>query len=334
MSLVEKVFGKDIFETPHPIVMQRTELGRYATCPHQATLCREHADEIETHDVLPEAGRIVHAIQKVAIETCEKNLQEAADYIAEELPKVRPDLQPEILRAGRNLANEIRRFAGRQVLLYEEAITRSLMPATVTRGEILVVCEPDLVLAVQDPETILVLDDKTGYKDRTSAEAYDDFQTCVNSWILFAKYPTVNIHHWFYLNTRIGTRSYARIERQRDEDNFGARIFEAARLWLDNVDDAWPEEIKCSQCSVLRWCKYAEVICAELNSNPKAYIDNTIVLSELLKRREKAIGEATKNGRRLYGSAGYFDDSPKRKSPRRVSFKPTKTEVDNDKEKE
>lgn len=323
---------KAAFIMPEPIVMQRTELGQCATCPHQAILCREHENEIETHEVLPSAGSIVHAIQKVAIETCDMNLQEAADYIANELPKARPDLQPEVLRAGRNLANEIRRFAGNQVLLCDEPITRSLIPATIDQGEVLIVSEPDLVLATRDPEGLIVLDDKTGYKDRTNIEARDDFQTCVNSWNLFGKYPSVNTIHFFYLNTRIGTRSYARIERERDEDNLQARIFETARLWLEGADDAWPEEKKCSWCPVIRWCKYAEPICKELDGDSKGYVDNTIVLAQLLKKREQAISEAAKNGRRIYGSEGFYDDSPKRKSPRRVSFKASKQEDNGDSE--
>ena len=331
-DMILKYFGADglkSFEAPESIIMQRTELGRYATCPQQASLCREHEKEIETHDVLPTIGSFIHDIAKEAIEFCDEDLQEAADYFAEELPKIRPDIQPEALRAGRNLANEFRHVRTNRVLLYEQPVSRTLMPTAGDRGEVIVTVEPDLVLATYKEDMLIVPDYKTGWKDRSNAEAKDDFQTCVNCWVLFGKYPAINTIRFVYLNTRLFTRSYAWVERERDEANFESRIFEVARLWLDEADEAWPEEKKCSMCPVIKWCKWAEAICKELDGNPKAYVDNTIVLSELLKTRERVIGNATQNGRRLYGTEGYFDDSPKKKSPRRVSFKPVRKDKDN-----
>lgn len=313
-NYVEALFGIEAFSAPKPIILQRTELGRYAICPHQANLCEQLAEEIETHDILPETGKIVHAIAKTAIESNGRNLQEAADYIAEELPKARPDLQPEALRAGRNLANEIRRFAGSQVLLCDEPVSRSLMPATQDKGEVLVVCEPDLVLASTKADTIIVPDYKTGYKQRTSQEALDDFQTCVGSWILFGKFQTVNIIHWFYLNTRKFTRSYCRIERERDEANFETRIFETVRIKLDGCDDAWPEPEKCAQCPVVNKCQEAQYAeCRMLADNPQSYFDSYITLQAVCGEMLKAMKAYVKNGRVIYGTKARFAFEPKPK---------------------
>jgi CRISPR/Cas system-associated exonuclease Cas4 (RecB family) len=295
-----------------------------ADCPHQANLCVKYKDKIERHEVLPETGSQVHALAKTAIESNEHDLQEAADYIAEELPKIRPDLQPEALRAGRNLANEIRRFQGSRLLLCEEPVTRSLMPATQEMGEILIVSELDLVLATSKQNTIIVLDYKTGYKDRTNAEAMDEFQTCVGCWVLWGKYPDVDTIHWWYLNTRLYTRSYARLERERDEANFGARIFEVARLYLEKSDEAWPEPKKCSWCPVTRWCKQADYEAKELDGKPKEYIDAFIALEARYDKMKAVIQESCKSGRRLYGTGGWFDDLPKRKPSQKISFKEQK----------
>jgi hypothetical protein len=277
-------------------------------------------------------GKIIHAIQKEAVNFCDKNLQEAADYIDNELPKAmgRTDLQPEIIRAGRFLAKELRQFGGREVLLYEKPITASLFPATAQRGEVLIVTEPDLLLATQQEDTVLMPDTKTGWLDRTAQEAQDDFQTCVGSFCVWERYPAINRIGWFYLNVRKNTTSKAWVIRERDYDAFKARIEQAAKLWLDKCEDAWPQEKKCSWCPVIRWCKYAEPICKELDGDPKTFIDNTIVLKELLKKRQKVLTEATKNGRRLYGSETFCDGTPQKKSPHRASFKKLKAEETKD----
>lgn len=307
-NYTEQIFGVNLI--PKAIYKQRSELQRYAVCPRQAILCEEHSDEIEIHEVLPETGQIVHAIAKEAIEACEYNLQEAADYFAEELPKARPDLQPEALRAGKNLANELRRFGSNRVLICEEPVTRSLLAATPERGEVLIVCELDLVLATTKENTIIVLDYKTGYKNRTNQEARDDFQTCVNSWCLFGKYPDVRTIHFFYLNTRINTRSYARIEKE-DEPNIATRIFETAQYWLEDCDDAWPEPTKCSQCDVVRWCKIADHEIKALDDDPKLYLDIYITKQAHCDEMLKAMKAYVKNGKIIYGTKARFSFEPK-----------------------
>lgn len=321
MNLSE-MFGEDVFESEHKAeYIDRSDLEAVATCPQQGRLRKQHEGEFETHDVLPEAGTIVHAIAEEAIKFCEESLQDAADMIAEELPKARPDLQPEVLRAGRNLANELRRFGSNRVLLCEQQLTRSIMPLTAQRGELLVTTAPDLVLATAKADTIVVLDYKTGYKKRTNAEVKDAFQTATLAWCLLGKYPDVQTIHFWYLETRLSARAYAKIERERDEVNIQARIFEAARLYFDGRSDAWPEHSKCSMCPVLCFCKYAEPVCKELNGDVKAFVDNTVVLAELLKKREEAITAAVKAGRTLYGSCGFYDDAPKKKPAQKISYK-------------
>jgi len=319
----------DIFKTPEPIVKQRTELGRYALCAHQGRLYDEHDGEIETHEILPETGEHIHTIAKEAIKTSDMDLQEAADYITEELPKIRPDLQPEALRAGKYLAAEIRRFSGNRVLICEEPVTRSLIPATNTTGEVLIVTEPDLVLATIKADTIIALDYKTGYKDRTNAEAYDDFQTCVVSWCLFAKFPEVNKIHWFYLNTRLHTRSYVLIERERDEANFQTRIFETYRIAISGCDDAWPNPDKCAQCDVNKWCKLCNGEVFDFTRNPKAYLDQFVAITARINKMENVLKKAVKDGRIIFGTEGQYDDYPKRKPSNKASFKKAK---DNGKE--
>jgi len=336
-ELVDNLLA-DLYERPKPVYIQRTELGRYAECPHQAHLCEVHKNEIETHDVLPEAGRIVHAIAKEAIEWADRDLQAAADYFAEELPKAleRPDLQPEVLRAGKHLANELRRYSANAVLLAEETVTRCLFPATGDRGDVLIVCVPDLVLATRKQDLIVVLDYKTGWLERTKQQALDDFQTCVGTWCLWGKYPDVERVRWIYLNTRRHTQTDVWLERHEvigpndltQEQAFEARIAETVQIWQSGRDDAWPEPGKCAICPVLRWCELCNSEPAEFAKDPKGYVDSYVALSARLKQMEETFSNATRDGRRIYGTKCYFDDMPKRKSPRRISLKEMQDETE------
>ncbi len=340
-SEIEHFFGakaaKALHSRPKAEYIDRSDLEAFADCPHQGQLRKQHEGEFETHEPLPEIGKLIHAVAETAIKTCNMDLQEAADYITEELPKTRPDLQPETLRAGRTLANRLRWSKVTHVLLCEEQITRSIMPATNKKGELLVTTAPDLVLATSSPDKLQVIDCKTGWKERSNQEARDEVQTCVICWCLKAKYEHIRYIDFRYWNTRKNTTGYAYIDLEQivggtkddplmQEMAFEQRIFEAARLYMEGCDEAWPTEAKCSLCPVLSWCKYADEVCKELDGDPKAYVDNTLVLSEVLKRREKAISDATKNGRTLFGSGGFYNDTPKKKSPRRVSFKEQKDE--------
>jgi hypothetical protein len=330
MSEIDTFFGPGAsaqLESQHPTrYLDRSDLQAFAVCPHQGQLRKKHPESGETHDELPVTGDLIHKLAEQAIEACDKNLQEAADYFTNELPKTRPDLQPDILRAGKYLAIELRRFGTNQLLLSEEQISRTLLPETEDAGELLITTKPDVVLATSKAETIIVLDWKSGWLERTNSEAKDDFQTCVICWCLFAKYPVETIHFW-YINTRKGTRAYARIERS-DELNLQARILETARLFDEGCDDAWPSEAKCSICPVIKWCKLAEEICKELDGDPKTYIDNTVVLAEVLKRREGVMKKVCQAGRVLFGSETRYDDTPKKKSSPRYSFKDLKKEKD------
>lgn len=316
--------------------IDRSDLGAFGVCPHQGQLRKEHPEAGETNDPLPVTGSIVHTITKEAINACDFRLQEAADYIEQELPKAlgRLDLQPDVIRAGKYLAQRMRYNAIYQVMLCENQITRSLIPASKHSGEVLVTTAPDLVLATRDQNTIIVLDYKTGWRKRTKAEARDDFQTCVICWCLFGKYPVETIH-FYYIETRRG--SYVDVYIQRsEEDNLQARIMEAVRLWQEGCNDAWPSEAKCAICPVIKWCTLAEDACKDLDGEPQLFVDNLIVEQAVIDRKHDLLKKAAKGGRVFYSSDGksWFDTAPKRKSAERLSLKSAKkTGRDSDNEK-
>jgi len=337
-NYVEPLFGKDAFETRHEAeYIDRSDIEAFAICPLQGKLKKEHEGEIELHEPLPETGKIVHGIAEVAIKSNNFDLQEAADYIAEELPKARPDLQPEILRAGRHLANRLRWSRATQVLICEEQITRSLISESNTRGEILITTKPDLVLATNKPDTIIIIDYKSGWKERTNQQARDEFQTCVICWCLKAKYPHINEIIFRYWQTRTGDVAMAYIDLEAvvggtkdlpltQEDAFQARIFEAVKYYLDGNGEAWPSEAKCAWCDVAQWCKYAKEIVKDCKKDPVGFAANTLVLQEIVSRRLKVQNELVKSGRIIIGKDFIYDGSPKKKAGLRCSYKTVKAE--------
>lgn len=319
-------------------IHQRTELGQSAECPMQGILCKEHETERERHEPLKETGNLEHDIIKLAIESCDRDLQEALNFIAEELPKVRPDLQPDVLQAGRTLAYRLRHYTTNGVLHVEDPFTRSILPPTTARGEVLIVTEPDLVLSTQQANIGIVVDWKSGWWQRTKQQARDDFQTCVVCWTIWAKYPQWDLIKFIYEETRTNTRAEVWIDKNRiiggtqehpltQEDAFEYRILSAVRLRQSGSREAWPTEQKCAMCDVVKWCPAADYEIAELVADQKLYVDKYIAKEAQLNRMHDAIAARIKAGYVVVGSAGEFNGEPKKKSSLRASFKPLKLEV-------
>lgn len=323
-SYIEQLFGKEATKSKHkPIYIDRSDLEASADCPHSGRLRKKHEGEIETTDPLPVTGEIVHKIAEEAIKFTDGNLQEAADYFAEELPKAlgRTDLQPEVIRAGKNLANELARFSANRILLCEQQIARTILPETHSTGEIILTTRPDLVLATTKADTILVLDYKSGHKKRTNQEARDAFQTCHICWCLKGKFPDIKTIHFWYLETRTSTRAYAKIvfdqivgaNNLAQEMAFEQRLLNATMHFVNGDDDAWPSQGKCGQCPVVQFCKLANAEIKKLDKNPSTYLDQFIAKQTLCDEMIKAMKAYVKNGRVIYGSTERFAFEPKPK---------------------
>ena len=322
--LTKDIFKVPEYKAPEATYIDRSDLEAVATCPHQGHLRKQHEGEFETFDELPVVGQLVHEVAKMAIDNAESGIQEASDLIANELPKARPDLQPEILRAGKSLANQILGWRSNSIMLHEQQITRTLFPASGDRGEVEITTAPDLVLATSSKQRIVVLDYKTGYKSRTNADAANEFQTCVICWILFALYEPVETIDFWYLETRLNNKAYARMTREKDELNLQARIETAYRYLLEKSQEAWPVTEKCGMCPVIRFCKHITGEIVAFSKDPAGYLEAYIVLDASLKKLREPLDAAVKAGRTIYCSTGRFDGDPKKKSAIKPSFKADK----------
>lgn len=326
LSCSDALFGKQK-ELP-PVIGDRSYIEQYATCPHQAYLCRKH--NIPIQNKLVDSGIIIHDLVEEAVEYCRESQDwdMLADYFANELPKVRPDVQPDVIRAARFVTDELVNMPIQRLIGCELQIDHQFLPATSEHGPIVLTTAEDMLFTGRD-SSLIVYDWKTGFKKRSGAEALDAFQTCFICWLLWqqAEYQNVEVIHFFYKETRWGSVAYARLERNKEwpqlphlttEMQFQGRIAEAVKLWLSGRQDAWPEEKKCLWCNAIWHCKHANTTAKNIKTQPKRAADHYIVLLNLCQKYKEGFTELIKSGSvtEIEGTAGVI----KRKKPAEPKF--------------
>ena len=323
-NLAEAMLG--IKPGPEPIFADRSKVQQYATCPYSAWACEEY--KIETTNILRDVGGESHKLAEECIKTGIDNQtlpEDMADWFVNELPKVRPDIQPQVIRAVKHLAESILRLRPQKIIGVEEQIDwPSDMKAMDGRPFVLTTCL-DLLTAGND--SLIVQDWKSGFKKRSNQEARDDFQAQFCAFILFMMYPECNTVHWFFDETFWGTKSYAKFERHAStihpdlttEMQIKGRIFAALKLWQEDSREAWPEEKKCCWCDAIYVCPHANSQAKEIADDPKMFIDHMTVISELLKRYKKTATDYMKANGPIKGTKMVFEwRQPKQKCTPRL----------------
>ena len=236
-----------------------------------------------------------------------------ADWFINELPKVRPDIQPQVIRAVKYLAESITHLQPHRILGVETQIDCASGIYAKTGHQFVLTACLDLLLG--GTNSLIVFDWKSGYKKRTNQETYDDFQCQFDVFILFKMYPEIDTIHWFYDETFWGTKSYARFERNAStihpelttEMQFQGRIFSALNLWKDDCREAWPEEKKCCWCDAIFFCPHASAGSKKIASNPRRFIDRMVALQAILDRYNKIAKDWYKRYGQLAGSEMVYE---------------------------
>ena len=341
-----------------PIIADRSTLERVANCPHSQylydlitaieaddkgtpiteaqwtriraadiklvarikALVQDGRDLLAVQDALPVCGTIIHKLIEEAFEFCQGDLEQIPDFFAEELPKQRPDLQPEIIRAGRHVADTLANFHTR-IIGVEVQIDYIIIPEVPeVRGAIVITTCLD-ILSQGLANSIHVHDWKSGYKKRTNSETFDSFQAQDIAFILWQQpeYAEVNTIYFWFEQCRSGTKGYAKFERDAEhprlphltqELQFKTRIMEALRLWQTGCTDAWPEESKCEWCDVIEFCKHANTRAIDIAKDPEAFVDRMIVLKQLLAKDKKTATAYIKKYDKIVGAVGVFEKTP------------------------
>lgn len=325
-SYADILFGKQ--DKPQPVVIDRSSVERYAVCPMQGYLCGQQ--QYRADSKLADTGTIIHELIREAIENCREDLSMVADYFCNELPRVRPDVQPEALRAGQFVADELSRINYTSILLCEQQIdfpprsedgTVDNCPAWLLspKGVPMVwTTKPDLVMS-GNRNSLVVYDWKTGFKRRTNEEAYDEFQTAFIAFLLWQLYPDVEDIHFFYKETRWGHSAYAQLARSKEhrtlphlttEAAFQARILAACQYWFMESKDTWPIYEKCILCPVTKQCPNANADAIELAHDPRLFVDRMTTLQALLDQMDETAKTWVKANGAIEGTASIYDFIP------------------------
>jgi len=232
-----------------PIILDRTRIGQYATCPCQGYLTmlwealKAQASGLEvfpweaerikdadpklveqmksvilqsTDSLLRECGTEIHDLLKRAFAECKNDIHLVPEWFVDNLPAIKPNIQPMAIRHARHAADLITEYhvdiiaVEHQVSLVVHPETAPYVPAVV------VTMRYDLLGSGKG--NLHIMDWKTGFKRLTNTEAADSFQAEFGAWLAFQQepYKEINLLHWWYFETMWGTKAYARFDRNEE----------------------------------------------------------------------------------------------------------------------
>jgi len=324
-----------------PIILDRSTAEDYAECPYRG-YCILHGDKDEAGNaglIGIEGHRIAEKILKDAFDNRRNSddLLTYADDTIQEIAQSRPDIQPELIKAAKYLAEQIAHIPIDRILtnkkgkpFIEYQIDYELCKAKDGRPIIITTC---IDLAFSGKNSIHVLDWKFGFRRYKSEDAQDAYQTCHICYILFQMFPDIDTIHFWYVNPRYGSKGWACIQRNLElpsmpnfttEQAFLCRINSAVQLILDGCKEAWPEEKKCLWCPIIHKCPHKAKALEGIPTDTKQLIDQIVVLQTWLKKHESAATELWKKNGPLYGTEQVWEYKPTKIIPHLCKKEPEK----------
>lgn len=298
-TMLEGFVDDEAPEGPPPVVLDRSTLERWATCPHQA----HHVDRglVSSGSTEADSGNECHDILAAAVDVRHRHAVPARDlreYIDERAVKSRPDVQPEVVKALRKSYPVVHLLCHHDngeernpddILRYDGGegdrrgqLGGDILPAPEdgSRGPVRLTCEVDLLLATASPEELDLWDWKSGWRYWTAGEVKESFQFQFYAWLVFHTYPEVRRVWVRVFMTREGAAtSVVEFSRGRDLYQIHQRLLSAANLYLKFRDaggpedvDAWPAPDKCSICPAATRCLMAHLPERDLAADPEGYL--------------------------------------------------------------
>ena len=312
-----------------PIILDRTRLEQYANCPFQGyvmTLWDALKAKAEGREVFaweqerllnadPEliemlsavaqqsimgkfadCGIEIHALLERAFKECEGDLEAIPEWFVENLPGIKPNIQPMAIRHARHAADMLADYHV-AVIGTEVQVSMVLTEETDSTPAIIGTTAIDLLGSGKD--SLHVCDYKTGFKRRSNTETLDSFQAGFIAALLFSQpeYAEINTIHFWYYETMHGTKAYARFDRHAEhprlpnlttEMALKGRIREAVKLFEADCRECWPLPDTCAWCDVIRFCPYASIEAKEIADDPSGFVDSMVVMEQRLKAMKKA----------------------------------------------
>lgn len=249
-----------------------------------------------TDSRLCECGNEIHELLKRAFEECKNDIHKVPEWFVDNLPNIKSNIQPMAIRHARHAADMLSEYHV-NLIAVEHQVSLIIHPETDTTPAVIVTMRYDLLGSGKG--NLHVMDWKTGFKRLTNQEAAESFQAEFGAWLLFQQepYKEINTLHWWYFETMWGTKAYARFDRNEEhprlpglttEKAIQGRVLSAVDLFLNNCKDCWPLPYSCAWCEMIRFCPKANMEAKEIADDPKAFVDQLVVLTEQLKRQKAA----------------------------------------------
>lgn len=264
---------------PPPIIMGRSELERWQTCPQQAAQVERKL--VNTGGELATIGAEVHAIFAEACKARRVDQlrpAELRDLITMRAMQARPDVQPAVIQATKYAVYEFVQILTTSPENGEQRAPEDLirfdggdgpmsgqLAADLIAGEstIRLTCELDLMLATPSPEEVVVYDWKSGHKHWTATSVRASFQFQFYAYLVLRNYPSVQrVGVRIFMSAKNETTSLIIFQR-KDMFAIEQRIKSAAANFLQfrftpTADiPTWPELYKCSICDAAMNCPAA-----------------------------------------------------------------------------
>lgn len=302
---------------PPPIVIDRSTLERWATCPHQAALVA--AGYASTGSADADAGNEVHAVlaRAVAERADGATAAHLRDLIEQGQLASRPDVQPDVCAAVRRwpLVELLTRRedgaerAPEDLLRFDGGtgprsgqLAADLIPADDGRPAVRLTCEVDVLVSTVSRERVRLIDWKSGRKWWTPTDVRESFQFQFYAELVFRTYPAVRTVEAVVFMTREGRGTDVVEFVEADRTRINARLRAAADIYLAHRDvvereraaenpnsvmgtvPAWPTPEKCAICPAVRVCTLAHRP-ANLDAvDPEGAVRQLVVLEEAAAR--------------------------------------------------
>jgi len=289
------------------VIWDRSALESYSTCPAMPYLMAKHkvAGDSAIQQVGIEGHRIIaETWQSFANQD---DLSGMRDYLVDEGRMSRPDIQPDVLRVLKNIANKLTVIGGQRIIGVEKQLSA---PAGVKDKEgrpVVFSMAYDLLTACRKESELAYTDYKLGYKVRSNTEAAEAFQTQFGGLLIWQNYPQIQTIHVFYEQPRAGKTAYARLDRERDFHDFQGRAWSSLDRAVADDHPAWPDPVKCSWCTVAHLCEKADTQAADLKKDPADYLERMIIAEAIVKKMKAALTGHWKSGHKITTRDGKYE---------------------------
>jgi hypothetical protein len=331
---------------PEPLIVDRSTVERYATCPAQGAYV--DAGAVNTCSPEAESGSEVHRILAVAVKARSMDGMRAnglRDLIEQMAMASSPDLQPDVIEAlkrsysivqlicehpktgeQRN-PDDLIRFDGGEGAHRGQISGDMDVDGTVVR----LTCEIDLLMATASEAALSAWDWKSGHRWWTATDVRFSFQFQFYAYLILRTYPSVETVEFSVFMTREGVGTDPATFRRKDMFSIGERIKSAVRLLLQHRSadpstvPAWPAPEKCSTCPAVKLCarRHTDAI-----DDPEQALKSLIVLDAAADRyRSQLTAIVRQRGDLVYQDVAYGQCAPLERAPRAKPCKIYKPEV-------